>query len=78
MTEVIEKDDLIKQEILQIINLIKTTNNKEELKRIYRVFVYKKYIRDSLSLEDEDKYYEHLAQPEEIDPVKIQPRLVVA
>jgi hypothetical protein len=76
--EVLHKEDLIRQEILRVINLIRNAKSKEELRMIYRIFVYKKNLKDSLKYDDENKYYEYLAMPEEIDPRKIQPKFIVA
>ena len=72
--EAVSEEELLKQEILSIINIIRNARSKEELQRIYRVFVYKRYINDKV----DDEYYEYLAKPEEIDPRKIQPKLKVA
>jgi hypothetical protein len=77
MMEAKMEEEQIKQEILDIIGLVKNAESKEELQRIYKVFVYKRYIKDSISRYNEDEYYEYLAKPEEIDPSKIQPKLVV-
>ena len=66
-------EEALKHEILRIINMVRNAKTKEDLRKIYMAFVYKKYINDDV----DEKYYEYVARPEEIDPRKIMPKLVV-
>ena len=67
------EEESLKREILLSIDAIRRAKTKEDLRKVYMAFVYKKYINDHV----DEKYYEFVARPEEIDPRKISPRLVV-
>ena len=66
-------DETLRREILAIIGAIKNAKSKDDLRKVYMAFVYKKYINDNI----DEKYYEYVARPEEIDPRKISPRLTI-
>ena len=69
--------EALRREILRAIELVRGARSKEELRAVYRAFVYRRYLGDSIRYDDEGEYYEHLARPEEVDPRRVQPRLAV-
>ena len=78
MNERSVNSQVLKWRILNVINAVRSAKSKDELRKIYSFFVYRRWLTDKNVRLAEDEYYSYLADPSEIDPKKISPKFVIA
>lgn len=69
--------DILKKNIINEIERMKSAKNKNELRQIYIKYVYRNYIKVRYKLElYEDELFSYVAQPDEINVRNISPKIV--